>query len=59
MKALINANALTDAVDRNGKTLVFIAAEEDQVHILDVIMQHIHVFTAIHTCNQFIPLVST
>ena len=36
MKALIKANALIDVVDRTRKTLVFIAAEEDQVHILEV-----------------------
>ena len=36
MKVLINANAMTDDVDRNGKSLVFIAAEEDQVKILEV-----------------------
>ena len=36
MKALIKANASTDVVDRTRKTLVFIAAEEDQVHILKV-----------------------
>ena len=37
MKALIKAEALTDDVDRDGKSLVFIAAEEDQVRILEVI----------------------
>ena len=37
MKALKKANALTDVFDRNGKTFVFIAAEEDQVRILEVI----------------------
>ena len=37
MKALIKEKALTDVVDRTRKTLVFIAAEEDQVHILEVI----------------------
>ena len=36
MKALIKANALSDVVDRTRKTLVFIAAEKDQVRILEV-----------------------
>uniref|UniRef100_A0A1X7V011 Uncharacterized protein n=1 Tax=Amphimedon queenslandica TaxID=400682 RepID=A0A1X7V011_AMPQE len=38
MKTLINANAMTDDVDRNGKSLVFIAAEEDQVQILEALV---------------------